>query len=80
MKEHKVLRFESLVSDFGEMMRERGFSPELQRVSPTDDRHLNPRCRHLTTNESVQLLSTQAIAVINDVYREDFQKFGYELM
>jgi len=66
-----VIKFENLTAEFHELMEEYGLPIRLpeHRVRPSHTKHL-----------TYDNLSYSNIAMINEIYADDFRSFGYEMM
>ncbi len=82
----EILHFENLQESYPLLLEKYGIKKhEMLKVLPgnREDNILKDKCQfekygNRTTSEMVELLDSQTIQIINDVYSRDFEMFGYE--
>lgn len=73
-----VLRYETLQTEFGELMDLYGIPTSLNqtRINPGHDAHSSSKHKRLTVDD----LDSTSLKLINQVYKQDFQLFGYPMI
>lgn len=72
-----VLRYENLSTEFNQLMEDFGYGVRFQKGNKTTDAHLPTmgECAELSEKD----FTPELLALVHDIYAEDFKLFGYPL-